>query len=167
MKLYTSAIFSRGHRMATAVLSSPTAFIVVAYCLAMLLLALPGLLGLRDIDSSATVVSPQKDTTAFLVFFSLFLALVVPAIETLLMGGLFRLIGVLTKSCYLSIFLSATIWMLLHEKHFVFFIFLIYSYSYIHWRKQSWRLAFVTTYSIHALYNATVFGLAMLIAQVL
>lgn len=90
----------------------------------------------------------------------LFVAIIGPAIETLLMAPILKLLSFCKLNIVSMALLSAIIWACFHSFFIpiwglgVFFHFFVLSISYIIWRKQSFKAAFMVTFSIHALNNA-------------
>ncbi len=93
----------------------------------------------------------------------LFLVIIGPVIETLLMIPILKFIQMLKFEVLMTSVISALVWGVLHTLNNVLngfgvlFLFFILSISYLTWRKKSFRAAFLVTLGIHALNNAVVF----------
>ncbi len=81
----------------------------------------------------------------------LFLVIIGPAIETLLMIPILKFIQMLKLEVLMTSVVSALIWGVLHTLNNVLngfgvlFLFFILSISYLTWRKKSFRAAFLVT----------------------
>jgi len=90
----------------------------------------------------------------------LFVVFIGPAIETLIMAPILKLLFFCNLRIVATATLSALIWAGFHSVFVpiwglgVFIHFFVLSISYITWRKQSFKAAFLVTFSIHALNNA-------------
>lgn len=93
----------------------------------------------------------------------IFLIILGPAIETLLMIPILKLVQLFKFEVVITSVISALIWGLAHTLNHllngfgVLFLFFILSTSYLTWRQKSFKAAFGVTFGIHALNNAVVF----------
>ncbi|EJS4061503.1 CPBP family intramembrane metalloprotease [Vibrio parahaemolyticus] len=93
----------------------------------------------------------------------LFLIILAPAIETLLMVPILKLIQMFKFEVVMTSVISALIWGVAHTLNSVLngfgvlFLFFVLSISYLTWRQKSFKAAFGVTFGIHALNNAVVF----------
>ncbi len=85
-----------------------------------------------------------------------------PAVETLLMIPVFKVISRVTKRTDLAVILSAATWAGLHSLiwipwgFFVFIPFSIFSYAFLTWKQASTKDAVITVAIIHAIHNGTI-----------
>ena len=92
-----------------------------------------------------------------------------PVLETLLLAGVISLLQVASKSTVFVAVISAVIWGALHATLGVlaFFgtvwSFFVFSCAFLAWRKISFARAFVAAAVPHALCNATILSLALLL----
>ncbi len=93
----------------------------------------------------------------------LFLIILAPAIETLLMVPILKLIQMFKFDVAMTSVISALTWGVAHTLNSVLngfgvlFLFFVLSISYLTWRQKSFKAAFGVTFGIHALNNAVVF----------
>ena len=93
----------------------------------------------------------------------LFLIILAPAVETLLMVPILKLIQMFNFEVVMTSVISALTWAAAHTFNSVLngfgvlFLFFILSISYLIWRQKSFKSAFGVTFGIHALNNAVVF----------
>ncbi len=93
----------------------------------------------------------------------LFLIILAPAVETLLMVPILKLIQIFNFDVVMTSVISALTWGVAHTLNSVLngfgvlFLFFVLSISYLTWRQKSFKAAFRVTFGIHALNNAVVF----------
>ncbi|WP_159736825.1 hypothetical protein [Vibrio atypicus] len=93
----------------------------------------------------------------------LFLIILAPAIETLLMVPILNLIQIFKFDVVMTSVISALTWGVAHTLNSVLngfgvlFLFFVLSISYLTWSQKSFKAAFWVTFGIHALNNAVVF----------
>ena len=87
----------------------------------------------------------------------LFLIILAPAVETLLMVPILKLIQMFKFEVVMTSVISALIWGVAHTVNSmlngfgVLFLFFILSISYLTWHQKSFKAAFGVTFGIHAL----------------
>lgn len=88
-----------------------------------------------------------------------------PLIETLLMWPIIYLISLVSKSTWHISIASALLWAVLHSLAtpiwgvIIFWSFLIFSISFVEWRKISVKDAYIVTLAIHMIQNLIAFGM--------
>jgi len=113
------------------------------------------ILGFAGVISQET--SPEFKGSAIGLF--IFLVIIGPPLETLLMGGLLWTLSFITKRQIVLAIISAFIWAGLHSLQAsawglgVIWPFFVFSCSYLNWRRRSWWRAILVTSGVHAFQN--------------
>ena len=113
------------------------------------------ILGLTGVMTEET--GPEFEGSAIGLFIGL--VIIGPPLETLLMGGLFRILSFITKRPVRLAIISAIIWAGVHSLLApawglgVIWPFFVFSCSYLGWRRCSWRRAILVTSCVHAFQN--------------
>ena len=113
------------------------------------------ILGLTGVMTEET--GPEFEGSAIGLFIGL--VIIGPPLETLLMGGLFRILSFITKRPVRLAIISAIIWAGVHSLLApawglgVIWPFFVFSCSYLGWRRRSWRRAILVTSCVHAFQN--------------
>jgi hypothetical protein len=120
-----------------------------------------GLLWLLDVD--ATVFQAPDRQATFKEFFGT--VAFAPLVETLLLGALLWVLSLMSRRPRFVAVASSLLWGALHGAFGLIWFFgtawsfYIFSVSYLAWRPQGWRHAFVAAALPHALINLTAMAL--------
>jgi hypothetical protein len=112
-------------------------------------------LGLTGVLSQET--GPQFEGPAIGLF--IMMVIIGPPIETLLLGGVLRILSFITKRQVWLAVISAFVWAGVHSLAApawglgVIWPFFVFSCSYLSWRRRSWWRAVLVTSCVHAFQN--------------
>lgn len=135
---------------------SPVKYIVKAWLIAFLPTIVVGTIVTQFFEPKENLLG-QESMSAPLVFASV--VVFSPIVETLLMMVLFWILKKMTKKPSRLIVSSTIIWACLHSLAWapwglvVFWPFIVFSTSYVYWRRKSILKAFAITTSVHAMQN--------------
>ena len=112
-------------------------------------------LGLTGVLSQET--GPEFDGPVIGLF--IMMVIISPPLETLLMGGVLRILSFITKRQVWLAVISASLWAGVHSLAApawglgVIWPFFVFSCSYLSWRRRSWWRAVLVTSCVHAFQN--------------
>jgi hypothetical protein len=145
------------------ILRSPLKFVLTACCISLI-----GKFILDAMISTFLTESTPTDSLSQMHSAPQYMAMILkagflgPAFETLLMAIIFKFLQLIIDRDILLILISALIWGIAHGLEDIgwgivaFWSFIVMSFTYLHWLKSSFKLAFMTTFSLHAIGNMAV-----------